>query len=131
MQSGVTGINAIRIYNPIMQIADHDPKGLFVRRYLPELARVPDAYLAEPHRMPGALQHHLNTVIGRDYPAPIVEHSAAMATAKERIFGAREQAGPEARQVYLKHGSRKPAGTPRAKPPSAQGLLFDEDSPVL
>jgi deoxyribodipyrimidine photo-lyase len=134
MQSGVTGINAIRIYNPIKQVSDHDPKGIFVRRYLPELAKVPDVYLAEPHKMPVGLQQHLGVIIGQHYPAPVVDHAVAFGRAKERIFSARDLASPEARQVYLKHGSRKPAAT-RSKPAACvslgQGLLFDEDMPEL
>ncbi len=48
MQSGTTGINTTRVYNPIKQAQDHDPQGLFVRRWLPAMRNVPDSWLFEP-----------------------------------------------------------------------------------
>lgn len=112
MQSGVTGINTIRIYSPIKQVADNDPQGVFIRRYVPELAEVPDVCLAEPHKLSSMEQLMVGCVIGKDYPAPIVDHKTAYHAAKDRIFTAKKSAlaRQEAQQVYLKHGSRK---TPR------------------
>ncbi|MEM1305611.1 MAG: deoxyribodipyrimidine photo-lyase/cryptochrome family protein, partial [Planctomycetota bacterium] len=74
MQAGTTGINQTRIYSPKKQVEDQDPHGVFIRRYVPELADVPDEHLAEPHKMPPLLQQDAGCVVGRDYPAPIVEH---------------------------------------------------------
>ena len=48
MQSGITGMNSIRIYNPMKQAVEHDPNGAFVRRWCPELRDVPDVFLHEP-----------------------------------------------------------------------------------
>ncbi|MGR8921995.1 MAG: FAD-binding domain-containing protein, partial [Gammaproteobacteria bacterium] len=73
MQSGTTGINAVRIYSPIKQVHDQDPRGEFIRRWIPALAGVPDEFIAEPARMPRALQARVGCLIGRDYPAPVVE----------------------------------------------------------
>ncbi len=109
MQSGTTGINTLRIYSPAKQALDQDPEGLFVTRYLPALAKVPLVYLAEPHRMPKAVQHESGCVIGRDYPAPIVDHATAYKSARDKITVVRKQFGTwvEAKRVYEKHGSRK------------------------
>ncbi|MFN3192521.1 MAG: FAD-binding domain-containing protein [Aureliella sp.] len=109
MQSGVTGINTVRIYSPIKQVADNDPKGEFIRRFIPELEGVPDHLIAEPHRMTSMEQILYGCQIGKDYPPPIVDHKEAYRSAKERIFNAknRPQTRELARQVYLKHGSRK------------------------
>lgn len=109
MQSGVTGINAIRIYSPARQAADQDPRGDFIRQWVPELEGVPDEYLAEPHRMSRLQQDLFGCRIGRDYPAPIVHHETAFKTAQQRIFAARDSAiaRHNARKVYEKHGSRK------------------------
>jgi deoxyribodipyrimidine photo-lyase len=49
MQSGVTGINTVRIYSPEKQVLDQDPKGVFIRRWVPELQNIPDEYLAQPY----------------------------------------------------------------------------------
>ena len=73
MQSGVTGINAIRIYNPVKQQADHDAKGLFVKRWIPELKNVPNDYLQYPHLMSESLQKQTGCIIGKSYPKPLVD----------------------------------------------------------
>lgn len=116
MQSGVTGINTVRIYSPAKQAKDQDPAGVFIRRWVPELARVPDEHLPEPHRMPPLLQMMVGCRIGEDYPEPIVDHRAAYAAAREAIFRLRAggEARREARRVYLKHGSRKRPADRRA-----------------
>ncbi len=111
MQAGVTGINAIRIYSPAKQVVDHDPYGVFVRRYVPELANVPDEYLADPHLVPPLLAGEFGFRPGVDYPLPIVDRRDAVAFAKKRIAVVRRSDGAreEARDVLERHGSRKPA----------------------
>ncbi len=73
-----------RIYNPARHQERFDPEGVYVRRYLPELRSVPDRYLAEPWRMPASVQGESGCVIGRDYPAPIVDHLQARREALAR-----------------------------------------------
>jgi deoxyribodipyrimidine photo-lyase len=73
-----------RMYNPALHQQRFDPHGAYVRRWLPELAGVPDAKLAEPWTMTGAEQRAAGCVVGRDYPAPIVDRKAARAEAAER-----------------------------------------------
>jgi len=73
-----------RIYNPSLQQERFDPDGRYVRRYVPELARVPDEYLAEPWRMPEQEQDRARCRIGRDYPGPIVDHKQARQAALDR-----------------------------------------------
>jgi deoxyribodipyrimidine photo-lyase len=65
------------LYNPMTQQKNYDPTGAYVRRYVPELSKVPDKYLAEPWTMPTDLQQEVGCVIGTDYPAPIVDHKQA------------------------------------------------------
>ncbi len=109
MQSGTTGINTARIYNPYKQGRDLDPDGSFVRRWVPELALAPADYLHAPHEMPPLVAAMSGLRLGRDYPLPIVEHVAAYRAAKERLFAVRATAGArrEARGVYERHGSRR------------------------
>ena len=66
-----------RIFNPVTQGQTHDPLGRYVRKYVPELARVPDAYIQQPWLMPPDVQSACGCLIGRDYPEPIVDHAAA------------------------------------------------------
>jgi len=109
MQSGTTGINTLRIYSPAKQLLDHDPEGVFVRAQLPALARVPARYLAEPQRMPASVQREAGCIIGRDYPAPIVDHASAYRQARERFAAIRRspEARIEADAIQLRHGSRR------------------------
>jgi deoxyribodipyrimidine photo-lyase len=104
MQSGTTGINTMRIYNPVKQGYDQDPAGLFVRAHVPELADVPDALLHEPWRW-----EHASALIGHRYPARIVDHETAGRDARERIAAVRR--GPAharaADAIQSKHGSRR------------------------
>lgn len=117
MQSGTTGINTVRMYNPIKQSIDQDPHGLFIRRWVPELASVPDGFIHEPwkHNAPdaGGL-FETRCQPAPEYPAPIVDHRQAYRAAQQRVFEVRERAASraEARRVYIKHGSRKRHGEP-------------------
>ncbi len=85
---------ARRIYNPARQLDSQDPDGRYVRRWLPELARVPREYLGEPWRMPPEVQRKAGCRIGRDYPPPIVDHRAARLAALARYAAARTPQPP-------------------------------------
>jgi deoxyribodipyrimidine photo-lyase len=107
MQSGTTGINTLRMYSPAKQAADHDPEGVFVRRWVPEIGTAA-------------------------YPQPIVDERSAIANAKQRMYALRgtAPAREEAQAIQDKHGSRKsglpPTKRVRAKPAdTAQRSLFE------
>ncbi len=108
MQSGSTGINTLRIYNPVKQARDQDPRGQFVRKWIPALRRVPDTWLFEPHRMPTNLQVQYGCILEKDYPLPFVNIQQAMQQAKSKISLARNNnhQQDETKSVLLKHGSR-------------------------
>jgi deoxyribodipyrimidine photo-lyase len=114
MQSGTTGINTVRIYNPIKQGEDHDPEGRFIRRWCPELATVPLPWLHRPWSMPVAVQAEAGCRIGRDYPFPIVDQATAAREARERVWAVRRSGAfaSTAEAIQEKHGSRR-SGVPR------------------
>jgi deoxyribodipyrimidine photo-lyase len=117
MQSGTTGINTLRMYSPTKQAQDQDPEGLFILRWVPELARVPLPYLAQPWNMDISVQRMVGCLIGVDYPSPIVDEKVAMKAAKDRMYGLRQtqEARQEAGDVQARHGSRKSGLPPSGK----------------
>ncbi|MDD3677504.1 FAD-binding domain-containing protein [Thauera propionica] len=125
MQSGTTGINTTRVYNPIKQARDHDPQGRFVRRWLPALRRVPDSWLFEPWRMPAELQARCGVRVGADIPVPPVELEPATRAAKARLHALR--ARPEVRAaktaIVERHGSRKRPAARGSRPSGSGGQL--------
>ena len=109
MQSGTTGINSLRIYNPVKQSQEQDPDGVFIRRWVPELAALPTNWLHEPWRMPASLQKRFAVVLGQQYPLPIVDHEHAARAARAAVAERHRREGMKAasRQVLSRHGSRK------------------------
>ncbi len=104
MQSGVTGINTIRIYNPVKQSRDQDPDGVFIRRWVPELRGVAGDAVHEPWLL-GATQLRPTA-----YVDPVIDLAAATqhATAQIHQRKSADAAQRAAKAVYAKHGSRNP-----------------------
>jgi deoxyribodipyrimidine photo-lyase len=117
MQAGVTGTHTIRVYNPAKQVRDHDPTGVFVRHYMPELAHVPNEYLAEPHTMPPLFQSMVGCVVGQDYPAPMVDGPTVLRVNKARLAEVRNSPAARcaAQRVLQKHSNR-PEQTQKSQP---------------
>lgn len=116
MQSGTTGINKVRIYNPVKQGFDQDSKGVFIRRWVPELALIPDQYIHEPWKAENA-----DSVLGTAYPARVFDHLLAAKAARDKVWSVRK--GPQfrnqAQAIVAKHASRKSAPRTRKKPAKA------------
>ena len=129
MQSGTTGINTLRIYNPVKQSLEQDSEGAFIRTWVPELGRVSDAWIHAPWQMPTRAQRACGTRIGEHYPAPLVDHEAAARRARAAIIRARRKPGAsqEGRRILQRHGSRKRRAAPARKDPR-QGELFGDDA---
>lgn len=88
-----TGTDAapyFRVFNPVGQSEKFDPQGKYIRRWLPELAHLPDQFIHAPFNMSAAEQRHFGVIIGRDYPAPIVDHNAQREKAL-RMYAAAKQ----------------------------------------
>jgi deoxyribodipyrimidine photo-lyase len=85
MQASVTGINTIRIYNPTKQAQEHDPHGLFIKKWVLELADFPKEYIHEPWKM-----NEMERVmfgVKTDYPAPMIDVTEALKVARAELWG--------------------------------------------
>ncbi|GAB5388394.1 MAG: deoxyribodipyrimidine photo-lyase [Alphaproteobacteria bacterium] len=139
MQSGVTGTNTLRIYNPVKQGLDQDPDGDFIRHWVPELASLPTDALHQPWK-----HGEGQSIIAKGaYPAPIVDHMEAARHARETLWALRKSTTHrrKAADVQAQHGSRKSgiknrgqsrsarakAGQAAQKAASDQLSLFDDD----
>lgn len=106
MQSGLTGINALRIYNPVLQSQKLDPDGEFIRRWIPELAGVPREMIHTPWLMTPPQKARYG---GNTYIAPVCNHEQAARVARKAIgdFRKRSVSRAETDRVLKRHGSRK------------------------
>jgi deoxyribodipyrimidine photo-lyase len=91
MQSGITGTNTIRIYNPIKNSIEHDPDGEFIKKWIPELATVPGNLVHEPWKLNEMEQQLYAVRIGQDYPYPIVDIEDSRKKASDIIWGYRKK----------------------------------------
>ena len=106
MQSGTTSINTNRIYNPIKQGKDHDPKGRFIKKWVPELKKVTDTFIHEPWLLSKFNNEEYSKL---EYIKPIVDISKTSREAREKIQEITQKKGywDISKKIYLKHGSRK------------------------
>jgi deoxyribodipyrimidine photo-lyase len=101
MQSGTTGINPFRIYNPVKQGQRFDADGHFIRRWLPQLRQLNSAYIHQPWLCPD-----FNSL---DYPEPVVDVDAAARQARETLFKFYRElvSATETQRIVNRHASRR------------------------
>mgnify|MGYP003326355319 CR=1 FL=1 len=105
MQAGETGINMLRIYNPTKNALEHDTDAVFIRKWVPELAKLPTSFVIEPWTLTGIEQHGYEVILGKQYPKPIVDIKETYKHASTVLWHMQRNAKvrKESKRILAKH----------------------------
>ena len=105
MQAGVTGINMLRIYNPVKNSLTHDPEGIFLCKWVPELSKLPLHLQHEPWNITAIEEELYDFSLGIDYPKPVVDLQTTARHASKQLWSIKGslKVRKESKRIILKH----------------------------
>ena len=105
MQAGETGINTLRIYNPVKNGLEHDPEGIFVLQWLPELHKLPPNFIHTPWELTSMEAALYNFELGVDYPKPIIDLETMHKKASQILWNLKKNTlvKKESKRILNKH----------------------------
>jgi len=109
MQAGTMGVNTIRTYNPIKQSKDHDPQGVFIKKWIIALQHLPENLIHEPWIMSEMEQALYECKIGTNYPEPIIDLKTAAAYARKQLWDTKKskEVQKNNENILVMHTKRK------------------------
>jgi deoxyribodipyrimidine photo-lyase len=125
MQSGVTGTNIIRVYNPVKQSLEKDKDGLFIRTWLPQLSELPNEIIHTPWQLSPMEQQLYQCQLGENYPLPIVDIIETGKIARDLLWGFRKRfdSKKEGQRIIAKHVRKTKKLTKASKPKPLEKLI--------
>ncbi len=109
MQAGETGINMLRIYNPVKNSLEHDPEASFIKKWVPELEILDTPFAHQPYLMTEMEQQFYNFKLGKDYPKPIINLEITRKKAGDTLWKLRKDKTvlEESKRILRKHTLKK------------------------
>jgi deoxyribodipyrimidine photo-lyase len=129
MQSGVTGTNIIRVYNPVKQSQEKDKDGEFIRKWLPQLSELPNEMIHTPWVLSPMEQQLYQCVLGETYPLPIIDITITGKIARDILWGFRQRfdTKKEGQRILAKHVRNTKKPTKPRKPKQSKSKVISED----
>lgn len=105
MQAGETGINNLRIYNPVKNGIEHDEDAVFIKKWVPELRKLDTVFAHEPYLMTPLEQQLHHFILGEDYPLPIVDIKKNRRKASDALWNLKKNSNviKESNRILKRH----------------------------